>query len=206
VEGVTEYMESVAVKIGNSKYSILLPHALPDRPNLFYLGYCHGPVGTCRYFYKLLQMTGDQENVEWIKRLTSGLEATGAPEVRTEGYWNTYNLCCGTAGILNLYLGLWAADQKVNGGNAEHYLEMARRAGAVILNGAVREENGDGEGGKTAKWAYALDRVSPDQISTPIGFFDGAAGVGAVLLQLYRAEKGEFHTTRFVDDPFPGSC
>ena len=33
VKGVPEYMSSVAVKI---KYGKLLPHALPDRPNLFY--------------------------------------------------------------------------------------------------------------------------------------------------------------------------
>ena len=33
--------------------------------------------------------------------------------------------------------------------------------------------------------------------------FDGAAGIGLALLQLYQAEKGEFHVARFLDDPFP---
>ena len=37
-KGITEFMDSVAVKKVNGK---LLPHGLPDRKNLFYLGYCH---------------------------------------------------------------------------------------------------------------------------------------------------------------------
>ncbi|MFR3284793.1 MAG: hypothetical protein ACLTR6_11020 [Clostridium fessum] len=44
-----------------------------------------------------------------IEELVKGLEATGAPEKRSAGYWNTENICCGTAGLLNMYLGLWAA-------------------------------------------------------------------------------------------------
>ena len=46
VKGVPEYMDTVAVKMRAGK---LLPHALPDRPDLFYLGYCHGPAGTNRF-------------------------------------------------------------------------------------------------------------------------------------------------------------
>ncbi len=187
VKGVPEYMASAAVKI---KVGKLLPHALPDRPDLFYLGYCHGPAGTTRFYYKLLQVTGDAKCREQIAALVQGLEDVGAPEERSAGYWNCYNLCCGTAGILNMYLGLWADSGK------KEYLEGARRCGKVILDGA--ETKGD-----ETTWRFALDRIAPAVLTTPIGFFDGAAGIGAALLQLYHAENGKFHTTRFIDDPFP---
>ena len=172
----------------------LIPHGLPDRKDLFYLGYCHGPAGTNRFFYKLYEMTGEDRYKRYIDMLTQGVIDTGAPEVRTEGYWNTYNICCGTAGLLNMYLGLWAAF------GDETYLEQAKRCGKVITDGATVT---DGTEGRECTWRFALDRVAPDVLSTPIGLFDGAAGIGAVLLQLASAEKGQFHATRMLDDPFP---
>lgn len=192
VKGVPEYMGSVAVPM---KYGKLLPHGLPDRPNLFYLGYCHGPAGTTRFYYKLQQVTGKDRYGRAICNLVQGLEDTGAPEVRTPGYWNTYNMCCGTAGLLNMYLGLWAAYGQ------ESYLDMARRCGKVILDGAKYDQNAEGK--TLVKWEFALDRVAPDKVTTPIGCFDGAAGIGLALLQLYGAERGAFHAKRFLDDPFP---
>ena len=167
---------------------------MPDRKDLFYLGYCHGPAGTNRFFYKLYEMTGEDRYKRYIDMLTQGVIDTGAPEVRTEGYWNTYNICCGTAGLLNMYLGLWAAF------GDETYLEQAKRCGKVITDGATIT---DGTEGRECAWRFALDRVAPDVLSTPIGLFDGAAGIGAVLLQLVSAEKGQFHATRMLDDPFP---
>ena len=119
-KGIAEFMDSVAVKKGNGK---LLPHGLPDRKNLFYLGYCHGPAGTVRYYYKMYEATGDLKYKEKLESLVKGLEAVGAPRIRSEGYWNTYNLCCGTAGILNMYLGLWAAF------GDEKYLKQAEKCG-----------------------------------------------------------------------------
>ncbi|MDO4261912.1 MAG: lanthionine synthetase LanC family protein [Eubacteriales bacterium] len=191
VKGIPEYMESVAASAGRGR---LLPHALPDRPNLFYLGYCHGPAGTCRFYYKLWKVTGDPEYARRMDRLAEGLAFAGAPELRSPGYWNTYNLCCGTAGILNLYLGLWAER-----GDGES-LAMARRCGRVLLGGAYRVQTADGP---AAEVPFALDRVDPRRISSPVGLFDGAAGIGAALLQLYLAEKGDFRTARLIDDPFP---
>lgn len=197
VKGVPEYMESVAVPVGKAGKGRLLPHALPDRPNLFYLGYCHGPAGTCRFFYKLWEMTGEDKYAKIMQDLVEGVKETGAPEVRTDGYWNTYNVCCGTAGLVNLFLGLWAAD-----GNQE-YLDLAKRCGDVLLKDAVGAL--DVKDAKI-KWRFALDRIAPERVSTPIGFFDGAAGIGAMLLQLHMAENGGFEVHRFIDDPFPSSA
>jgi hypothetical protein len=190
-KGIADFMIAQAVKM---KAGSLIPHGLPDRKDLFYLGYCHGPAGTNRFFYKLYEMTGEDRYKRYIDMLTQGVIDTGAPEVRTEGYWNTYNICCGTAGLLNMYLGLWAAF------GDETYLEQAKRCGKVITDGATIT---DGTEGRECAWRFALDRVAPDVLSTPIGLFDGAAGIGAVLLQLVSAEKGQFHATRMLDDPFP---
>lgn len=188
VKGIPEYMDTVAVKIGNK--GKLLPHGLPDRGNLFYLGYCHGPAGTTRFYYKLYEMTGDKKYLKAIRALVDGLIETGAPETRTKGYWNVYNMCCGTAGLLNMFMGLWAA-----GGRDEDY-QLAKRCGQEILSGITLEDD-------KAKIPFALDRIAPDVITTPIGLFDGAAGVGAALLQLYTAEQNDFHVSRLLDDPFP---
>lgn len=187
-------MDSVAVKMRVGK---LLPHGLPDRKNLFYLGYCHGPAGTVRYYYKLYEGSRDEQEKakykEKIRTLVQGLEATGAPEGRSEGYWNTYNLCCGTAGLLNMYLGLWAAFGE------EHDLELAKRCGKILLDAAEVEKEQE----PFLKWRFALDRIAPDVLTTPIGCFDGAAGIGLALLQLHLAETDQYHVTRFLDDPFP---
>ena len=69
-----------------------------------------------------------------------------------------------------MYLGLWAAF------GDETYLEQAKRCGKVITDGATIT---DGTEGRKCAWRFALDRVAPDVLSTPIGLFDGAAGIGA---------------------------
>lgn len=190
-QGVPEFMDSVAVKI---RLGRLLPHGLPDRGNLFYLGYCHGPAGTNRFLYELYKQTDDEIYKKRIDELVQGVRDMGAPKERSEGFWNTDNICCGTAGLLNMYLGLWAAFGE------DVYYQEALKCGEVLLKDAeFSTENGV----ETARWPFALDRVSPDQLSTPIGCFDGAAGIGLALLQLYQAEKGQFHTVRMIDDPFP---
>ena len=57
VAGIPEYLRAAAVR---QKYGHLLPHGLPKNPDLFYLGYCHGPAGTTRFLYKLYEITGKE--------------------------------------------------------------------------------------------------------------------------------------------------
>ena len=194
VAGIPEYLRAAAVR---QKYGHLLPHGLPKNPDLFYLGYCHGPAGTTRFLYKLYEITGKEEYKEQLRDLVKGLEDTGAPHVHSEGYWNTYNMCCGTAGILNMYLGLWAAFGEA------HDIEEAVECGKEILAGADTTQSSDGD---ETSFCFALDRVAPDHTCTPIGLFDGAAGIGAALLQLHLAKEGDFQAVRMVDDPFPKTC
>lgn len=188
-DGIKEFIDAAASKSGDGS-AALLPHALPDRPDVFYLGYCHGPVGTCRYFDELYKITGKQEDRDWEIRLANGVLAAGAPENHSEGYWYTANLCCGTAGMVDLFLGLWAETKEVK------WLHAGRRASDHLLGWARDAKKG-------ITWNLALDRVSPQAVTAPIGLYDGAAGIGWVLLQMYTALVGNFHTFRSIDDPFP---
>ena len=54
----------------------------------------------------------------------------------------------------------------------------------------------------SAKWTMALERIHPDKESAPIGYYMGAAGIGAALLQIYMSEKKKFLWKRLPDDPF----
>ena len=141
-------------------------------------------------------MTGDEKYKKEIEDLTDGMESLGVPAKQSAGYWNVLNICCGTAGILNMYLGLWAAFGE------DRYYEKAQECEKILLDRAIYEET---EAGLTAKWQFALDRVAPNVLTTPIGFLDGAAGIGAMLLQMHGAENGNFKAMRAIDDPFPAN-
>ena len=57
----------------------------------------------------------------------------------------------------------------------------------------------------TASWYMAFDRVSPSHVTAPIGYYDGAAGIGSMLLELAGVMNGAFYAPRSIDDPFPGT-
>lgn len=50
----TRYLQSVAKTDGDV---CMIFHNEPDGKELYYLGWCHGPVGTARLFYRLYQVT-----------------------------------------------------------------------------------------------------------------------------------------------------
>lgn len=190
-EGIEEFYSAIARRDENG--AALAPYTLPD-DGIYYLGFCHGPVGTSRFFYEHYRVTGDKRHEQWYKDLAEGIIAAGAPEFQSPGYWNIHSQCCGTAGILNLFLGIWAETGE------SKYLDYARRAGRQIIASSTHEHS---DNCLHAKWFQAQSRVQPDVLSSDIGFYDGAAGIGSALLQLYLAETGQFRITRAIDDPFP---
>jgi len=96
--------------------------------------------------------------------------------------------------MTNLFLGVWAETGE------KEYLNYAIRTGEQLLGFASHSyENNELQ----TKWYQAIDRVSPEIVSTAIGLYDGAAGIGWALLQLYLAEEGKFHVVRALDDPYP---
>lgn len=182
------HLMNIAAVSGNAA---LIPYALPDHPDIFYLGFCHGAAGTSRTFYKLYQQTGDRVYLDWTNRLVQGILATGAPELESPGMWNTVTQCCGVASHVTLFLGLWATF-----GNPQH-LELAQRAGKAISS---RASNLDGKGNR---WFMAWARVDPAVVNTETGYMIGASGIATALLHLHLASEGRYDVSLPFDNPFP---
>lgn len=58
------YLKSIAETEGET---CSLFHNEGEGRKLHYLGWCHGPAGTARLFYKLYKTTGDKEWLKWTK-------------------------------------------------------------------------------------------------------------------------------------------
>ncbi|MGW5265791.1 lanthionine synthetase LanC family protein [Microbispora sp. NPDC004025] len=158
-----------------------------------HLGYCSGSAGIARMFYELYRVTGDSGDLEWVKRLARGVRESGAPFRQTAGLWNVACQCCGTAGLIELYVGLWAAT-----GEQEH-LEFARRLADHLIGRAT------GYDGRGYRWYQAYRRHRPGEVTADTGYLTGAAGIGAALLHLDAAGQAD-RPRRVIllpDNPFP---
>lgn len=164
-----------------------------DTPDvsLNYLGTCSGPAGTSRFFYLLYRLSGDPMYWKEIETLVDGMEAAGAPEKQSAGLWNNVTMCCGHAGILQFFIGLYEADHE------QRWYCLAQRTAEVILGEKDVEEDG------AVRWTVAPERIYPERLCVPLGYYTGTAGIAASLLQIYMMEKDQFCWERFADDPFP---
>ncbi len=187
-KGGALHLQRIATIKGNAA---LIHYREPDATDLFYLGYCAGPAGTARLFYELYKTTKDPVYLEWTERLARGIMESGIPDRQTPGFWNVVCQCCGSAGVTDFFLGLWAAT-----GKAE-YRAFAKRVADQMLG---RESDLDGKG---YRWYQAYTRVKPAEVSAETGYMIGAAGIGAALLHLHLAEQGRYRVTEFPDNPFP---
>lgn len=171
----------------------LLHYREPDHTDLYYLGYCHGPVGTARLFYELGRITGEPDYRDWTARFARGIVASGVPEHQTPGLWNVVCQCCGTAGIADFFVSLWAATGR------DDYLAFARRVADQTRSRATDLD------GKGARWYQAWTRTQPWAVAAETGYMIGAAGVGAAYLHLHLAQRGRYAAILFPDNPFPPS-
>jgi len=199
VEGLPEFMEKVALK--SERGGRLLPHGLPSRPDTYYLGYCHGPVGTARFFYELNKVTGKTEHKDFELNLARGIIDTGAPEYHSNGWWHIHCLCCGTAGFLHLFLSIWATT------GDEEFFKYAERTARSLLGWSYHTE---GKDGIESTWHQAFAYVNQKETTTKIGMYDGTAGIASCLLEFYTAllekeGKGKFYGVRAIDDPYPSN-
>jgi lantibiotic modifying enzyme len=185
LKGAT-YLRSIAVTEGDV---CLVFHDEPEGKNLFYLGWCHGPVGTARLFYRLFQATGDREWMRWVERCARGIMTSGIPEKQTPGFWNNVSQCCGSAGVAEFFLSLYAKTGRIE------YRDFSRRVVKQLLSRATRDGTG-------LRWIQAEHRVRPELLIAQTGYMQGAAGIGALLLHLVRSEKGQPPSLRLPDDPF----
>ncbi|MGH7568090.1 MAG: lanthionine synthetase LanC family protein [Gemmatimonadales bacterium] len=168
---------------------LLVYHHEGDGTDLFYLGWCHGPCGTARLFYRLGRVTADSTWLTWVRRAARGVMESGIPEQRTPGFWNNVSQCCGDTAVAQFCLDL----HRAVGDRA--YLEFSRRATADMLHRATT----DGDG---LKWIQAEHRVRPELLVAQTGFMQGAAGMGTFLLQLDQFERAGRPAIVLPDTPF----
>ena len=119
------HLQSIATLHGNAA---LIPYRLPDLPDLYYLGFCHGPAGTARTFFELHKITGEPEYQVWTERLAQGVVQSGIPENLTPAYWNVVCQCCGAAAVIDFFVGLWASTGQPN------YLAFAQRVARQLVS------------------------------------------------------------------------
>ncbi|GII00109.1 lanthionine synthetase LanC family protein [Planobispora takensis] len=171
----------------------VVPHHLPQGRDLHYLGFCSGSAGVARTFYELYRVSGDAGDLDWAERLAHGIVRSGAPQRRTAGLWNTSCQCCGTAGLLELFVGMWAVTGK------DKYLEFARTLAEDLIG---RGTDHDGRG---LRWYQAYRRLRPGEVSADTGYMVGAAGIGAALLHLDAALQSDAarRVILLPDNPFP---
>jgi lantibiotic modifying enzyme len=180
------YLLSIAKTDGDT---CLIFHHEPGGEDLYYLGWCHGPVGTARLFYRLYELTGDKTWMEWVKKSAHSVMASGIPGKQTPGFWNNVGRCCGSAGVAEFFLDLYRIT------NHQKYVAFAKKMTRNLLKKATPE-------GKGLKWIQAEHRVRPDLLVAQTGLMQGAAGIGLWLLKLDAFEKGKKEKISFPDSPF----
>ncbi len=168
-------------------------HSRPGGEDLYYLSWCHGPVGTNRLFHRLAEITGDGQWRDWVARGARGVMATGIPERRTPGFWENVGQCCGTAGVAEHFLALHRTT-----GNGE-YRAFVDRLNSDLAERATAVDTAAGSG---RKWIQAEHRVQPELLVAQTGHMQGAAGIGKWFLHMDAVEeRGEGPRVVLPDDP-----
>jgi lantibiotic modifying enzyme len=163
-------------------------HHDPDGKTLYYLGWCHGPVGTAPLFY-VFERASQHVLDGWTLRCGQSLLASGIPEQRTPGFWNNVGQCCGSAGVAEFALDLYAVTHDPK------WRVFARRMADDVLARGTRDEHG-------LRWIQAEHRVKPDLLVAQTGWMQGAAGIGHMLLRFDALDRGRKLSIRMPDSPF----
>jgi lantibiotic modifying enzyme len=175
----------------------LLPHALPDGEDRYYLGLCHGPVGTWRMFEQLHRVTGDATWAEWRRKAIRGVTTSGVPYTQTPGFWDNVGQCCGNAAIAE-----WMLTLHEETGDEAH-LAFARELVADVLARATPAAGGGLE------WIHAENRIEPYWKQSFTGYMQGASGIGSLLVRVAEREAAEgagvtgAWKVRLPDQPLP---
>lgn len=182
------YLQELATRTADDGRMIF--HSEPGNEQLYYLSWCHGPVGTARTFHRLGRLTGDADYRDYVGRLAQAILDMKVPE-RSPGFWNNIGQCCGNAGVVEFFLAL----HNVTG--ESHHLEFAEHVAADIVHRATEEDGG-------LKWIQAEHRVRPELLIAQTGLMQGAAGVGLAMLHLDGVSQRRRPLVVLPDDPFWG--
>lgn len=157
---------------------------------VYYSGWCHGPVGTSRLFRVLRTISGDSTWEAVADGALRWVALRGVQPRRMTGLWNVA-MCCGVAGVGNYCL-----DCHVEGAGDES-LETARDAVRCLLRWAKWD-------GSMARWPQAEYRLKPNHIAAQSGYGQGAAGIACFLLRVALGEAKGWRTV-LPDDPLCGT-
>lgn len=146
-------------------------------PDLFYLGWCHGPAGSARLFDLLNQITGERKWAQWITQAGKSMQAGDMALQRPPGFWNTHGQCCGSAGLAEFYLDY---ANLIGRDESQHMI--------AALSAEIRRDRISMPAG--IAWKQAEHRTRPEELSTQTGYAQGAAGIGMFFLHLDAAEAG----------------
>jgi len=180
------YLQALATRTANDGRMIF--HSEPGNEQLYYLGWCHGPVGTARTFQLLGRLTGDRAYSDYVGRLAQAIIDMKVPD-RSPGFWNNVGQCCGNAGVIEFFLAL----HDVTG--EPGHLEFAERVAADTVRRATEDDGG-------LKWIQAEHRVQPELLIAQTGLMQGAAGVGLAMLHLDGVGQVRRPLVVLPDDPF----
>jgi len=155
---------------------------------LYYLGWCHGPIGTAQLFMKLAQLSGDADWTDRALQCAQTVRESGIPEHATPGFWNNVGVCCGSAGVASFFVSLarartWSNDPRVHLADDDPDLLFARRCLDWTLARGARDEKG-------LRFPQAEHRVKPELVQAQVGLMQGAAGVGLALLRFAAPTSG----------------
>jgi lantibiotic modifying enzyme len=186
IEGA-KYLSSIASL--NPPTRCLVPHELPDQNDLFYLGWCHGPAGTDRFFYELFAVTKDTQWKTFADGAAGSLLQSGIPEKQTPGYWNNISRCCGAVAVGEFFLARYRLTEAT-----------ADRSFAIQIGEYLkRRAETDGAG---LKWVQAENRTEPDKLQAQTGLMQGAAGIGLFFIHLAESDGVAQTATPFPDSPW----
>jgi lantibiotic modifying enzyme len=170
----------------------LIPHHEEgDGKQLFYYGYCHGPVGTARLYY-VLYNSYKKERKTWEKPWEAAINTllkSPIPQERTPGFWNNVSQCCGNAGVAEFFLTLYQMEGK------KKYRNYAWLHTQDLLKRATSDAQG-------LRWIQAENRTEPEAVAAQTGYMQGAAGIGILLCHWLELEQGKKQLIRLPDEPY----
>ena len=182
-----DYIKGLAV---GDDYAVLIPYldSLKNGPSteFYYLSTCHGPAGTALLFELLYELTGDQEDLEWVKKLSRGIIEAGGPENFSRGYWPSQALCCGTPGLLEHFISVYRLTGE------EEFLNYARRTARFMIGQSHVDDADDNiyKQKDSRRWLGNWWRTIPSDVHSYTGLYIGTAGNAWSLLSLAALLQG----------------
>jgi lantibiotic modifying enzyme len=158
--------------------TLTVPIAIPPRPPIepVAYGWCHGPVGTSRFFALLDRLLPGEGWAECAAAGRAAIRASGLPARLRPGFWDNLGHCCGTAGVGEL-----ALDTYQDTGEKD-WLDFADVLAADVLSRATADDDG-------VRWSHTEHRATPPELEPAVGWMTGAAGIAGWLLRLDRIHR-----------------